>query len=145
MIRVFFDTSVLIAGLASKTGASHAVLMMAEIGLIQMVISQQVILECQRNLIKKVSLSLSIFEELLISVHPEILSDCSLEESHKWITIIEAKDAPILATAILGKCPRLLTLNTKDFTQEVAMATGLIIQTPSQFIQEVRGIVTNNL
>ncbi|HEY9702104.1 MAG TPA: PIN domain-containing protein, partial [Allocoleopsis sp.] len=70
MIRVFFDTSVLIAGLASKTGASHAVLMMAEIGLIQMVISQQVILECQRNLIKKVSLSLSIFEELLISVNP---------------------------------------------------------------------------
>ncbi|HEY9702103.1 MAG TPA: hypothetical protein V6C58_06640 [Allocoleopsis sp.] len=73
------------------------------------------------------------------------MSDCSLEESHKWITIIEAKDAPILATAILGKCPRLLTLNTKDFTPEVAMATGLIIQTPSQFIQEVRGIVTNNL
>ena len=40
MRRVFADSSILIAGAASRTGASRAVLTMAEIGLFQLVISE---------------------------------------------------------------------------------------------------------
>ncbi len=50
---------------------------------------------------------------------------------------IEPKDAPILAAAAIGKVNRLLTLNTKDFTSQVSAQSGLLIQTPSEFIQEV--------
>jgi predicted nucleic acid-binding protein len=56
--------------------------------------------------------------------------------------IIEAKDAPILAAALLAKVDRLLTLNTKDFTKEVARQTAITIQTPSEFIQEIREVIT---
>jgi len=46
----------------SKTGASRAVLTMAEIGLFKILISEQVLEECQRNLYKKNSLSASYFQ-----------------------------------------------------------------------------------
>ncbi|MFM8923424.1 MAG: hypothetical protein ACKOFS_05570 [Microcystis panniformis] len=53
MKRIFAASSILIAGAASKTGASRAVLTMAEIGLFKILISEQVLEECQRNLYKK--------------------------------------------------------------------------------------------
>jgi predicted nucleic acid-binding protein len=48
MRRIFADSSVLIAGCGSRTGASHAVLTMAEIGLFKLVVSEQVLEECDR-------------------------------------------------------------------------------------------------
>ncbi|MCZ8067341.1 MAG: PIN domain-containing protein [Microcystis sp. LE17-20D] len=62
MKRIFADSSILIAGATSKTGASRAVLTMAEIGLFKILISEQVLEECQRNLYKKNSLSASYFQ-----------------------------------------------------------------------------------
>lgn len=52
MRRIFADTSILMAGCGSKTGASRAVLTMAEIGLFKLVVSEQVLEEFQRNLKK---------------------------------------------------------------------------------------------
>ena len=46
MRKVFADFSILIAGAASRTGASRAVLTMAEIGLFKLVVSEQVLAEC---------------------------------------------------------------------------------------------------
>ena len=48
-IKAFIDTSVLIAGVASLTGASAAVLDLCEAESIQMVISRQVLVEADRN------------------------------------------------------------------------------------------------
>ena len=48
MRRIFADSSVLIAGCGSRTGASRAVLTMAEIGLFKLVVSEQVVEECDR-------------------------------------------------------------------------------------------------
>ncbi len=62
-----------------------------------------------------------------------------------WETIIEPKDSPILAAALLAQCDRLLSLNTKDFTPNVAQQSGLKLQTPSEFIQEIRSILTQEL
>jgi len=67
------------------------------------------------------------------------------EESAQWETTIEAKDASILAAAVLGNADLLLTLNLKDFTTEVAAQSGLIVQTPGVFIQEIRKIVEQGL
>lgn len=50
MRKVFADSSILIAGAASRTGASRAVLTMAEIGLFKLVVSEQVLAECQTAL-----------------------------------------------------------------------------------------------
>ena len=145
MRRVFLDASVIIAGAASSTGASRAVLMLAEVGLFQGVVSEQVLEECQRNLAKKLPAALATYSELLSKLNLEVMNNPSSAEYSLWLSIIEPKDAPILAAAVLAQVDRLLTLNTRDFTQNVAQQSGLNIQTPSQFIQEVRAILTRGL
>lgn len=145
MRRIFADSSVLIAGVGSRQGASRAMLVMAEIGLFKLIVSRQVLAECERNLRKKLPRTLPIFAELLTAIELEIVPDPSLAESQKWEPIIEAKDAPILAAAIEAKAERLLSLNTKDFTAEVARQSGLIIQTPDEFIQAIREIINREL
>jgi predicted nucleic acid-binding protein len=145
MRRIFADTSILIAGCGSKTGASRAVLTMAEIGLFKLVISEQVMEECQRNFQKKLPTAIPIFTQIMAAIDPEIQPNPQPEESERWKTIIEAKDTPILAAAVLAKVDRLLSLNTKDFTVEVAAKSGLLIQTPAEFIGEIREIVTRGL
>ncbi|MFM9268389.1 PIN domain-containing protein [Tychonema sp. BBK16] len=145
MRRIFADSSILIAGCGSRTGASRAVLTMAEIGLFKLVVSEQVVEECDRNLRKKIPAALPIFTELLATINLEIQPDPSLEESSRWAGIIEAKDTPILAAAVLANVDRLLSLNTKDFTAEVATQSGLSIQTPAEFVTEIREIVGKGL
>ena len=145
MKLIFADSSILIAGSASSTGASRVVLTMAEIGLFKLLISEQVLEECKRNLNKKLPKAIPIFDNIINKINIKILPNPSLEEFSAYIDIIEAKDAPILAAALLAKADRLLSLNTKDFTQEVAQKTGVIIQTPSEFIQDIRLILSQEL
>lgn len=143
--RIFVDANVLIAGADSRSGASNAVLQMAEIGLYTLVVSRLVLDEAERNLRKKLPRSLSNFARQMMQIPFEIIAPPSVEEVARWQTIIEAKDAPILATAVSAQVDRFLTLNTKDFTLEVAAQTELRIMTPGEFVQEIRGLVHGGL
>jgi predicted nucleic acid-binding protein len=143
--KIFADANVLIAGAFSKTGASYAVLRLADIGLIQLYVSKTVIDEAERNIRHKLPTAMPEFVQLLADVRPHILPDPPSTESAKWEKYIETKDAPILAAAVLSPALRLLTLNTKDFTPAVAQASGLIIQTPGEFIQNIRTLIQQNL
>ena len=145
MRSVFTDSSVLIAGAGSRTGASRAVLTMAEMGLFKLIISRQILDECDRNLRKKLPAALPILAELLAVIGPEIVPDPPPEESLRWSAIIDPKDAPILAVAVQASPDRLLTLNTKDFTAEVAAKSRLTIQTPGDFVKIIRKILTKGL
>jgi hypothetical protein len=118
---------------------------MAEIGLFKLVVSRQILDECERNVRKKLPAVLPIFTELLAAISLEILSDPPAAEVARWEAIIEAKDAPILAAAVLAAPDRLLTLNPKDFTPEVAIQSGLVIQAPGDFVQEIRTIIEAGL
>jgi predicted nucleic acid-binding protein len=145
MQRIFLDSSVVIAGAFSRTGASRVVLTMAEIGLFQVVISRQVVDECEKNLRNKLPASLPIFAALLTNTNVVVIDDPSPLESTPWLAYIEAKDASIVAAAVQAKVDRLLTLNFRDFTPQVALASGLVIQPPRDFVQELRRIVTQGL
>ena len=145
MVSIFADSSVIIAGVGSASGASRAVLILADLGFFKLVISPLVLEESRRNIAKKLPTFMPVFTDLIATIQPQVVVNPSVEECQRWITIIEAKDAPIIAAAISAKVNRLLTLNTKDFTPEVAARTGLIIQTPGEFIQDIRGIITEGL
>ena len=71
-IKVFMDTSVLISGLASSTGASGAVLALCEAEVIQMVmvISRQVIVKADRNFSAKLPRLLSRFRQFIEDLKP---------------------------------------------------------------------------
>ena len=145
MLSVFADTSVLIAGAGSKSGAGRAVLVMAEIGLFRLVLSHQVLEECERNLRTKLPRALPILAELLAGIDPQIVPDPPIEESSYWEAFIAPKDAPILAAAHLAGADRLLTLDRQDFTIDVAVASDLVILTPGEFVQEIRGMINQGL
>jgi predicted nucleic acid-binding protein len=145
MRRVFADANVLIAGAGSRSGASQAVLMLAEVGLFKLVVCRQVLDEAERNIRHKLPNALKVFAELMAVLALEIIEDPEPAAWQEWQDVIETKDAPILAAAVSAQVDRLLTLNTKDFTAEVAAQSGLVIQTPAQFIVELRDIVTTEL
>lgn len=145
MLRIFADANVLIADADSRSGASGAVLLLAEVGLFRLVVSRQVLDEAERNLRKKLPRALPTFAELLATVQIEIVSDPEPSAWQRWKGLIEAKDAPILEAAVAADVDRLLTLNTRDFTPKVAARSGLAIQTPAQFISELRDLVSDSL
>lgn len=145
MRRVFVDANVLIAGADSRSGASRAVLMLAEVGLFKLVVCYQVLDEAERNIRKKLPKALKLFAELMAVLDLEIMEDPEPADWQRWQNIIEAKDAPILAAAVAAQVDRFLTLNTRDFTPEVAAQSGLVIQTPAQFITDIRDLVTAEL
>lgn len=143
MRRVFVDANVLIAGTDSQSGASNAVLKLAEVGLFQLVVCTQVLDEVERNLRKKLPRALPNFAAQMARLRLEVLPDPTPEQIKPWEAIIEAQDAAILCAAVASGVDRLLTLNTRDFTPDVAEQSGLTIQTPAGFIEEVRRLVTN--
>lgn len=143
--RIFADANVLIAGADSRSGASGAVLLLAEVGLFRLVVCRQVLDEAERNLRQKLPRALPVFAELLATLDLEILPDPEPAAWQRWEGIIEAKDAPILEAAVAAGVDRLLSLNTKDFTPEVAQESRLLIQTPAEFVTELRGLVSENL
>lgn len=145
MRRIFLDSSVVIAACGSQSGASHAVIVMAEIGLFKVLISEQVIEESERNITKKLPTTLPILKQIFSTINLEIVPNPAIVDIIELTKIIESKDAPILAAALSAQADRLLSLNTKDFTPSVAKQSGLILQTPSEFIQEIRFILTQEL
>lgn len=143
MIRtVFIDANILIAGSGSRKGASRAVLGLAEYGMIQLIVTRQVLEETERNVRLKLPKMLPILSELLLHINLQILPDPEPEQFERWLPIIEAKDAPILEAAVQSAPDYFLTLNSKDFTPDVALATGLVIQSPGEFIQHIRQILS---
>ncbi len=63
-LRVFLDADVIIAGSASPDEASHALLQVAELGLVEAWTSALVPEEVRRNLSQKIPRALPIFETL---------------------------------------------------------------------------------
>jgi predicted nucleic acid-binding protein len=145
MKRVFADANIFFAATASRKGASHATLLLAEIGLIKLLASRQVIDEVERNLRRKFPPGLPFLLEWLTRIELEILPDPEPEEYIRWLSIIEKTDAPILEAALQGSPDYFLTLNTKDFTAGVAAVTGLNIMTPGEFIQGMRQVINRIL
>jgi predicted nucleic acid-binding protein len=113
--------------------------------LIQLVVSRQVLLETERNLRRKLPDGLPLVAEWLSCLSLKMVDDLLPERYMRWVSIIEEKDAPILAAAVDAQVDYLVTLNTRDFTPEVMNAAGLTILTPSQFIERVRDILQHNL
>lgn len=131
----------LIAAAGSRTGASRAILMLAEIGLVQLVVSRYVLDECERNLRLKLPAGLPVFAELLSVARVEIIEDPPDQDVAPYLALIEPGDAPILAAARAAGVHQLVTLNSRDFTPAVSQATGLDIRTPGEFIAALRELI----
>ena len=138
--RVFLDTSVLLAGLTSPTGASSLILALAEAKAIVLLVSEQVLVEAERNLEEKLPKAIPEYRRFLASCPLENVRDPSTAHVAKARGIIHPKDASILMAARNAEVDYLVTLNRKHFLDdpEVARRSGLRIGTPDGFLAWMR-------
>ena len=132
-LRVCVDADVLIAGLMSRTGASHAILVLAELGLLRLVLPEAAVAEVRRNLAAKLPEAAPLFGEFLRSVPLEIHCPTS-HDRERARELADAKDVPILAAAIGAGARLLVTHNVRDFRS----GQGVRVVRPRTLIEEVR-------
>ena len=140
-INLFLDSSALIAGLISAEGASRALLLLGEDEKIQLTVSEQVIVEIERNLARKVPRAAPFAREMIRSAKVRIVRDPALKEvSQRMDWIGHAADAPILVTAYIAQVDFLVTLNRRHFLDDpkAAQQSGLRIGTPGEALRWVR-------
>jgi putative PIN family toxin of toxin-antitoxin system len=117
-IKVFIDTNVLIAGVASVTGASATVLDLCEAESIQMVISRQVLVEADRNFSAKLPGLVAQIRQFSQNLAPVMVEDPPIKAVDKAAALVARKDATILAAAIEAKVDYLITLDKKHFLKK---------------------------
>lgn len=132
-LPVCVDADVLIAGLHSRSGASHAILVLGELGLLRLVLPEAAVEEVRRNLTAKLPEAAPLFEEFLRAVPGQIYRptprDC--ERARK---LADPKDVLILAAAIGGEARILVTHNVRHFRS----GEGVRVVRPRTLIEEVR-------
>jgi predicted nucleic acid-binding protein len=134
--RIFIDADVLFAGAASPNehSASLVILRMAEITLIEAVVSEQVITEVERNLGEKMPAAMPAFQ-MLVSRCLHVVPDPTMAEIKELSKSADAKDVPILAAAVRESCIFLTTYNIRHFQPGVESITVL---KPGDLVQRVR-------
>lgn len=138
--RVFIDTSALIAGIVSTTGAAREVLRLCEAGIVEALVSRQVLVEADRNLSEKLPSLVEEFRDFMRQMAPVLLNDPSPGEVRRASRVIHYKDAPILAAAIRADIDCLVTWNTRHFKKrDVTEAVRFKIVTPGEFLAEFKG------
>jgi len=134
--KVFVDSSALISGLNSPSGAAGIILSAFLAGEFLIYISDQVIEEVWRNIHFKFPLLEESFLNFLLA-RPKIVKPPSLKEIRKAYKLISSEDAPILAAAIKSKPDFLITWDTKHFLKkEITTNVSFIICTPREFVQK---------
>jgi predicted nucleic acid-binding protein len=137
--RVFMDTSALIGGLVGPTGAAREVLRLGEAGVIELILSRQVLAEADRTLSAKLPSLLDDDHVLLQQLDPTVVEDPDVSRVREATRVIDAKDAPILAAARAAHVDSLVTWNTRHFQTNAARSwVAFPIFTPGEFLRAFR-------
>lgn len=140
-IKVFLDSSALMAGVISSAGAARVLLVMSETGQIELFISEQVIVESERSLAKKVPQVLPNFRQALKDAQPKIIKDPTLQQTKDHLYMIaDPDDVSILLAAMQANVDYLATHNRKHFLDDpkVAERAGIRIGTPGDVLAWIR-------
>ena len=132
-LPVCVDADVLIAGLLSRTGASHAILVLGEIGLLRLVLPEAAVAEVRRNLVAKLPEAAPLFEEFLRSV-PVQIHQATPHDRERAREFADPKDVPIFAAAIGAGARLLVTHNVRHFRS----GAGVRVVRPRTLIEEAR-------
>ncbi|MBI2426864.1 MAG: PIN domain-containing protein [Candidatus Kerfeldbacteria bacterium] len=137
-LRVFLDTSAILAGLNSPSGGAGVVLSLVSSSKIVGVISPQIIEEGEHVVgLKFPQLYLAWTSFLLLQL--EVTPTPSLTQVRRAYTLLPTSDAPILASAIQAKPDALVTWNTRDFLRpHVVESVKFPIFRPGDFLQLAR-------
>lgn len=134
-LKAFLDTSAILAGLNSPTGAEGVILAACFSNQILPIISPQIVEESNRNIELKFP-KLKISWQAFLLLPPKITKQPSLKQVQAAYNILPTTDAPILASAVAARPDVLVTWNTRHFMRaEVVRAVNFDILTPGEFLK----------
>lgn len=139
-LRVFLDADVIFAGSAAprEHGASHVILRMGEITLLDCVTSQQAVVEVERNLKEKLPVKLPEFR-LIVTRSLRVVPDPRPAELLPYKEYADAEDVPLLVAALREECSYLVTFNLRHYHTRTLPIQSL---RPGSFLEAVRERLT---
>ena len=135
--RVFFDTSALLSGLNSSLGGAGVILGLSKIGDIQLIISEEVIQETERNIAKKFPL-LKIPYLAFLTGKPFTTKKVTTRELQAAYKFIPTEDAPIAAGALKARANIIVTLDQRFQQMARTHMLPISVLTPGEFLQLYR-------
>ena len=135
-MRVFLDTSVMLAAAGSAKGASRFILAEAASHGWELLSSDYCAEEIRRNLPKLGRSATSAWKTEISSRVQLMRASVALD---KLLVFPKAKDRPVVITALAVRAEWLLTLDEADFHGKLGREVyGLRIATPGEFLLEQR-------
>ena len=135
-LRVFLDTSALLAGFNSPTGAAGVIISACFSADIVPIISPQILEEAERNIELKFPMLAAAWRSFLL-IPPYLTKKPSLRQVRAAYKLLPTSDAPILASAIAANPDALVTWNTKHFMRpRVVAAVDFPILIPGDFLKQ---------
>jgi putative PIN family toxin of toxin-antitoxin system len=137
-VRVFLDSSILVAATLSSTGGSFRLCRESRAGNLTTYINQYVQMEVREVISRKYFTNLNKLDLLFEWSKINIVSNPKPSRVKKISNLINLEDAPILAGALDNKADFLITLDRKDFLTPKLKKFSLptIIVTPQEFFQQ---------
>lgn len=133
-LRICLDADALFAGAASVAGASHVILQLGELGMLDIGVPEQAREEAERNLRAKLPAALPAFRALIDACTTMIpMAPRSAATRLARAGEADEKDAPILAAAVAAECRWLITFNVRDYRTH-----RLRVSTPGPFLEALR-------
>ena len=118
------------------TGASATILDLCEARVLQMVVSRQILIEADRNFAAKFPQLVGRFRQFMHHLAPLMVEDPTPESMEKAATIVDRKDAPILAAAQNAHVDFLITLDKRHLLNpKTRQKVMLKVVSPIEFLQ----------
>lgn len=135
-MKLFLDTSVLLAAAGSTSGASHAVFAYALPQHWTLLTSRYCLAETTKNLAKLPPAAGQLWSHTL-RASLTVVTDAVV--INKPLALARGKDKPVLITALAEACDYLLTLDRADFAGLLQTSVyGTCVSTPADFLIRLR-------
>lgn len=120
--RLFLDSSAFYAAIYSSTGAAREIIRWSIQGKVQLVASQDVLEETQRNIARKAPEIAEVYRYFLALLSLEIVPDPTKSEVREAEQFVARKDAPIVAAARKANIAYLVSFDKKHLLQKTGLA-----------------------
>jgi putative PIN family toxin of toxin-antitoxin system len=140
MLRVVLDTSVLVAGLRSRRGASNALLALVARQKIKPLVTTSLFLEYEAVLLRAEQRLVTGMSETDVAGFLSAFASASagVDVHFQWRPqLSDPADEMVLEAAINGQADALVTHNVADFSRAAARF-GLRIVTPGDLLKELK-------
>jgi len=138
MLRVVLDTSVLVAALRSRLGASFELISRLGTRTYEVAVSVPLVLEYESALLRHAAAS--PFTESDVRVLIDYICDIAVQQEvfFLWRPFLrDSGDDLVLELAIAARCEAIVTHNVRDFRG--AETLGVSVVTPGKFLHQLRG------